>query len=746
MTEESTPTQKRHGFIRRRLTHLITPRPNEQVDQLGMPIRLHYGLFSCFSLFMSAIPLASSFTPQGEALSVLPIRLMCFFGLLLVPAYWIWGKRVDFRPSRTLYHFAAMMGVVTISMSAIYVDDLRGPMAAALLTTPISTGYFLELRDSWVWVGLSAVTIIASEPYLNEPESMVRVAVLLIVMVSGWLMLATTKIRLISVLEKHRQLSETDPLTGSANVRRLQKLLDDEVARSDRGGDGFDLIEFDLDEFKQTNDRYSHSVGDRVLVATADAVKAELAASDVLVRRGGDEFTIVAPHIPDRDVDQLCGRIGDGIARARNRICPELKTTASIGWTTHRPGESAEEVVLRADGKVHESKAESRQSGRTDRLGVFHHGTEPVRPSHIALVPADGAEIDEPVDAARQQVVAVDPIAAATSFAWKQAAALFVVVNVIFIGITLAGATSIELDAQFYAMEAAAFVLAPVCWWLSKRPTHSPLLTHLLAIGTLTVITISGLGRGDAAVAGVEIYLVTILFQMYLLPLRTAFFYAFLTMCVFAAVLSLNGYAGTGMRVNTAVNTMGLLSVVLAFSRRRTIELATENANLARIDALTGLPNVRRLRDRLEDEIKRASSTGTEFSVLMLDLDDFKRVNDVYDHTRGDTVLACVADAIAANVRRSEMPARRGGDEFAIVLTDAGAAEAELAVRRFAPAIKEIRASLCADIIPTASIGFGTWSNGDSVDDLLAKADASLHQQKMHAHEERRAMREALAS
>jgi diguanylate cyclase (GGDEF)-like protein len=146
---------------------------------------------------------------------------------------------------------------------------------------------------------------------------------------------------------------------------------------------------------------------------------------------------------------------------------------------------------------------------------------------------------------------------------------------------------------------------------------------------------------------------------------------------------------------------------------------------------------MRSLRNRLDDEIARSSATGSQLSLVMLDLDDFKKVNDVYGHSRGDNVLAGVADALRQTVRRSEMPARRGGDEFAVILTDASEHDAAMAVNRFGVAIERARQALCDGVNSTASIGYTTWRIGDTTDDLFERADAALHDAKVRAHESR---------
>ncbi len=180
--------------------------------------------------------------------------------------------------------------------------------------------------------------------------------------------------------------------------------------------------------------------------------------------------------------------------------------------------------------------------------------------------------------------------------------------------------------------------------------------------------------------------------------------------------------------------------ITLARTMAHEAAMALENArmyetarSLADRDPLTGFFNHRYLQERLAEEVVRATRTHLPVSVVMLDLDDFKVVNDSFGHLYGDRVLVHVADLIRSVLRASDVPARYGGDEFALILPDTSAEGGALVTRRLLRAFGA--SSFSSDgrqPIPIgASIGLATHpADGRSATDLIAVADARLYMAK----------------
>jgi len=145
----------------------------------------------------------------------------------------------------------------------------------------------------------------------------------------------------------------------------------------------------------------------------------------------------------------------------------------------------------------------------------------------------------------------------------------------------------------------------------------------------------------------------------------------------------------------------------------------------ARTDELTGLFNRRHFHERLGSELARARRSGAPVALMLLDVDDFKAVNDTYGHPVGDGVLRAFAGLLDDAVRGADVVCRTGGEEFAVILPGADAAEAVAAAHRVVIAVREARVGPDGGL--TASVGLAVApAEGDTVAALFRAADDRL--------------------
>ena len=175
------------------------------------------------------------------------------------------------------------------------------------------------------------------------------------------------------------------------------------------------------------------------------------------------------------------------------------------------------------------------------------------------------------------------------------------------------------------------------------------------------------------------------------------------------------------------------IGVVLVLRDVSELKLAREKLNfMATHDPLTGLPNRFLLGDRLSMAIANAQRHGLSLAVILLDLDDFKTVNDTLGHTVGDELLRSFAVTVGRCLRTNDTVARLGGDEFVVVLSDLKSPdEASLVVDRILTALHEPFHIESHELYPTASFGISIYpTDGESVETLLRTADAAMYSVK----------------
>lgn len=160
------------------------------------------------------------------------------------------------------------------------------------------------------------------------------------------------------LLVKLTHVATVDALTGVANRRHGEELLEQEIRRARRYRLPLALVAFDIDRFKHINERYGHPVGDVALRTVAEAAEAVLRSSDVLVRSGGEEFQIIAPHTSAIDALKVAEKVRVAVERTAVPGCDQV--TISLGVAQVGEQESGDSLALRANAALGRAKRAGR--------------------------------------------------------------------------------------------------------------------------------------------------------------------------------------------------------------------------------------------------------------------------------------------------------------------------------------------------------------------------------------------------
>jgi diguanylate cyclase (GGDEF)-like protein len=163
-------------------------------------------------------------------------------------------------------------------------------------------------------------------------------------------------------------------------------------------------------------------------------------------------------------------------------------------------------------------------------------------------------------------------------------------------------------------------------------------------------------------------------------------------------------------------------------ARLREAQLLAWHRAQAFVDDLTSVLNRRGTVAALEHELCRASRLSQPVSVLLVDVNDFKAINDTYGHLAGDQVLKDVARIMMATVRASDIVGRYGGDEFLVLLPDVREGLACEIAARLRASVQKLKVGVCS---VSVSVGMATgWGDSGSAESLIAEADRTMYQEK----------------
>jgi diguanylate cyclase (GGDEF)-like protein len=274
---------------------------------------------------------------------------------------------------------------------------------------------------------------------------------------------------------------------------------------------------------------------------------------------------------------------------------------------------------------------------------------------------------------------------------------------------------------------AAAILAGTICM---VRPAQIPgwVLPMIGPYGTV-LIGISSLLTGTSTDGSELLYMWTVLYSGYFVPIRYALINVVLIAVVYPPIALLN-LGRLGITPSVYLVGTSIVTLLIVSSLRRQISRVIEaSAREARTDKLTELPNRRSWEEGLARELTRQARRRTALCLLVIDLDHFKRLNDTYGHAAGDTALIGVSGVLRSLARQSDVLARVGGEEFALLLPECTPADARMRAQEIRMAIERTSAGWPTPV--TVSIGLAALpEHAATGEDLMAAADVALYEAK----------------
>ncbi len=581
------------------------------------------------------------------------------------------------------------------------------------------------------------------------------------------------------------EMAQIDAKTGLHNSRHFEQVLEDELAHSLRLGRPLAVLFADVDLLRQVNNRYGHLAGDRVLREISNVMRGVMRPNDVVARFGGEEFVALLPGTDPEEAQRLAERVRAAVADHRFTLDDgaEIHSTISIGIASlPDDGTDVPTLIKQADLAMYCAKQTRNAVVRAQTTPPSSaQGTPPderpvlpqslllaaTRPSRLAPFALWGWVAAGALATAWSVAhVAGDSAGWATllPFIGLAVCSEFMQVRVyeadrqtvsysFTIAVTMAALTMYPEGAPLVSLSAALFhvsmvlrhrhlskalfnlVTPPLAATLAgsvysvARP-HSPEFdqAHLFA-ALLAVITFYVFNAGTIWVM-VSLHTGRPLRDV----VRTSSWYYHLAE-IFIGL--------TGAFLGGAHERLGLLGAImfavpllimqstLAFLARTDRKTIATLEYQAMHDLLTGLPNRTLLRDRLQQLLLGSHRDRRPLSLLIIDLDRFKDVNDAFGHHYGDLLLKDIGQRFVGTLRESDTIARLGGDEFAVLLPGADGDTANELARRIIAALEQPFLLEGHRLDVQASVGIAVYpDHGADADTLLRRADIAMYAAK----------------
>ena len=357
------------------------PKGSESPSRDRPLMALAFALIFALGGTLGTVTLLTTGNPRQASL---PLGL-AVGGLYCLAAACLLGRR---RLPRRFYELAPALGSFAVGAAMLFAGPAPAPAYGAyLFWIPLAAFYFLGLRLAYLHAALASLAYgaaLALRADAGEPALYWAVGTGSILFTGS--LIAQLRSRTEEALERAASAACEDPLTGLQNRRAFDDALRRDLARARREQGAVGLILFDLDRFKELNDRVGHQAGDRVLRTFGAILHDRLREMDGIARLGGDEFAVIAPGATETDAYRISERVREAVEEVEWSAA-EREPTVSAGVAIFpRHGDTPTTLFHRADMALYAAKRRGRNRTAIYSSEVVATVSDPAEAGELAAL------------------------------------------------------------------------------------------------------------------------------------------------------------------------------------------------------------------------------------------------------------------------------------------------------------------------------------------------------------------------